>query len=324
MRGNTNPRKRTFLPAAAAILTAVLMLSGCVSMNPFKPSALGLTKDALTNIGKIKSGKAEYTVDTDFSVGSKGLDISMDMQMNIDGYSEFTRDPDRTKTGATIRLNVLGQEQMIDTEGYTDKLEDGTVITYSRVEDGKWQKTTKSPDEKDKEKSDGKEISPLELGGGLLKMALENPLNAELVEEMSSVHGKEAYQINCTIPGSFLKETLDSTDDESVEKIKEFTKDIDWNSVEIPAEFYVYKENKLPARIYLDLQTIGTQFIETLLKQMGEDLPMDEISIEAKTLTVDIILDEYDEIAPIEIPQEALDAKEISTEEGVPGLPDLF
>lgn len=324
MRGNANLRKRTFLPAAAAVLTAVLLLSGCASMNPFKPSALGLTKDALTNVGKIQSGKAEYTVDTDFSLGSKGLEISMDMQMAIDGYSEFTRDPDRTKNGATVRLNVLGQEQMIDTEGYTDKLEDGTVITYSRVEDGEWMKTTKSPDEKDKEESADKELSPLELGGGLLKMALENPLNAELVEEMSSVHGKEAYQINCTIPGSFLKETLESTDNENVEKIKEFTKDIDWDSVEIPAEFYVYKESKLPARIYLDLKTIGTQFIEVLMKQMGEDLPVDEISIEAKTLTVDIILDEYDEIAPIEIPQEALDAKEVSTEEGIPDLPELF
>ena len=67
-----------------------------------------------------------------------------------------------------------------------------------------------------------------------------------------------------------------------------------------------------------------TQFIEILLKQMGEDLPVDDLSIEANTLTVDITLDDYDEIAPIEIPQEALDAEEVSTEEGLSGLPDLF
>ena len=77
-------------------------------------------------------------------------------------------------------------------------------------------------------------------------------------------------------------------------------------------------------RSYLDCRTIGTQFIEILLKQMGEDLPVDDLSIEANTLTVDITLDDYDEIAPIEIPQEALDAEEVSTEEGLSGLPDLF
>ena len=92
MRGNTNPRKRPFLTAAAAILITVLVLSGCASLNPFKPSALTLTKDALTNIGKIKSGKADYIIDSDFSLGSKGLDISLDMQLNVDGYSEFTKE----------------------------------------------------------------------------------------------------------------------------------------------------------------------------------------------------------------------------------------
>ena len=66
MRGNTNPRKRPFLTAAAAILITVLVLSGCASLNPFKPSALTLTKDALTNIGKIKSGKADYIIDSVF------------------------------------------------------------------------------------------------------------------------------------------------------------------------------------------------------------------------------------------------------------------
>ena len=300
MRGNTNPRKRPFLTAAAAILITVLVLSGCASLNPFKPSALTLTKDALTNIGKIKSGKADYIIDSDFSLGSKGLDISLDMQLNVDGYSEFTKDPDRTKTGAVIKVNVLGQEQTVNTEGYSDKLEDGTQIAYSRVEGGKWKKMTKAPGEK------------------------EDSLDASLEEELSSVNGKEAYKINCKIPGSFLKEILDNLDNENAEKFAEITKDMDWDSVLIPAEFYIYKENKLPARIYLDCRTIGTQFIEVLLEQMGEDLPVDDLSIEANTLTVDITLDDYDEIAPIEIPQEALDAEEVSTEEGLSGLPDLF
>ena len=321
MRGNTNPRKRPFLTAAAAILITVPVLSGCASLNPFKPSALTLTKDALTNSGKIKSGKADYIIDSDFSLGSKGLDISLDMQLNVDGYSEFTKDPDRTKTGAVIKVNVLGQEQTVNTEGYSDKLEDGTQIAYSRVEGGKWKKMTKAPGEKEDSDSG---IDPMMLGGGLLKMAVENPLDASLEEELSSVNGKEAYKINCKIPGSFLKEILDNLDNENAEKFAEITKDMDWDSVLIPAEFYIYKEKKLPARIYLDCRTIGTQFIEILLKQMGEDLPVDDLSIEANTLTVDITLDDYDEIAPIEIPQEALDAEEVSTEEGLSGLPDLF
>jgi hypothetical protein len=57
---------------------------------------------------------------------------------------------------------------------------------------------------------------------------------------------------------------------------------------------------------------------------MGGELPLDQVSIDARTLTVDIIIDDYDEIAPIEIPQEALDAKEMSSEEGLSGLGNLF
>jgi hypothetical protein len=325
MRERIHPRKKSVLTAAAAVLITVLVFSGCASLNPFKPSVLSLTKDAVTNFGKVRSGTVEYTVDSDLALGSKGLDISLDMQLDVEGHSEFTRDPDRTKTDATVRVNVLGQEQTFSTEGYTDKLEDGTTVTYSRMEGGEWYKTTTPPEEnEDGEGSSGTGIDPLTLGGGLLKMAIDNPLGAELLEEMSSVHGKEAYQINCTIPGSILKEAIENMDNKNADKIAELTKDIDWDAVEIPAELYIYKENKLPARIYLDCKTIGTQFIQVLLNQMGGELPLDQVSIDARTLTVDIIIDDYDEIAPIEIPQEALDAKEMSSEEGLSGLGNLF
>lgn len=320
MRGNMNPRKKTVLTAAAAFLIAVLVLSGCTSLNPFKPSALSLTKDALTNIDKVDSGKAEYTMDSDFSIGSSGMDLSMDMQLKIDGYSEFTKDPERTKNAATFKINLLGQEEAVNTEGYTDKLEDGSTVTYSKAENGEWKKMTTPPEEGESDSG----IDPLTLGGGLLKLAVENPLDAKLLEETATVHDKEAYQINCTVPGSLLKEVVDNIDDDRVEKIEDVIKEIDWDSVSIPAEFYIYKENKLPARIYLDCQTIGTQFIGALMNQMGEDKVIEGFSVEAKTLTIDIIIDEYNEIAPIEIPQEALDAEEVSAEEGLSNLPNMF
>ena len=95
--------------------------------------------------------------------------------------------------------------------------------------------------------------------------------------------------------------------------------EVNWEEIEVPAEYYIYKKSNLPARIVLDCGSAGREIIPLLLGKALEETPFNGFGVEVTDCRIDMTITRYDEIEAIEIPQEVLDAKE-------PGdlVPDLF
>ena len=97
---------------------------------------------------------------------------------------------------------------------------------------------------------------------------------------------------------------------------------IDWDNTAVPSEIYIYKDKKLPARIRLDCKDAGAQMLGAALEDSLKDMPVEGLGVELRSCVVDLTFDRYNEIEPIEIPQEAMGAEE--AEDLMPGLDDIL
>lgn len=315
-----NKKKGTIAAVLAAALAAALFVSGC---SPFKPSLLSLANSTVKNVGKAESAAVTMNLNSEFALKQTDFGIEADIQLDIASDMEVTKNPQLTKGTADIEVGVLGQKQPVKMDFYVDNADDGTATTYSRIEKGRWTKKVL------KTKGEGQTDSlnnPLLVSGGLVKLMMENPMGAELHEETTSVNGKDAYRITMTVPGDMVKTILETlSEDKEEEKLIDLN-ELDWDAITLPGEIDIYKDSKLPARIYVDLQSAGVQLTSLLLSKLtGENgaLPLDSLTLEVEKCTLELIFDRYGEIEPIEIPQEVLDAKEESEDSGF-SITDFF
>ena len=308
---------------AAALIAASLLLSGC-SLPGFlqrKPTAVSLAKSAAENVQKAESAAADMDLDLEVSINYDQLNIGMKMDVNADLDMEMTKDPQLAKGTENIAIGIMGQTQNLQGVFYLDA-RDGKETTYMKWNDGKWSKKTGQSESGSEDESTAGSGTSLLQTVGIVKLIAEEAVGAELLEETATVNDKEAYQINCTLTGEFLK-TMWETYGGSAGSGSAFDlSQIDWNGVEIPARLYVYKESRYPARISMDCQTIGGQLAQNMLGDSLESLPVGSIGVDVDRCNVDITLDRYNEISEIEIPQEALQAEE--TDELTPAITDLL
>ena len=168
-----------------------------------------------------------------------------------------------------------------------------------------------------------KKLSTFEMIG-LLQKAGDSLKDAELKEELVQINGKEAYQINANVGGNLVKELLMQTKEETGKNEIDL-ESIDWDSISIPTELYIYKESTLPARIKMDCSQLGGEILENVIADKTENTMLEGVEFEFKTFDVDITIDRYDEIGEIEIPAEALEAEEVeSAEDLVPDFSNMF
>ena len=156
---------------------------------------------------------------------------------------------------------------------------------------------------------------------GMLKYLSDGSVSAELKEETVQINEKEAYQITSTLGGDFLKDMIDNGTI-PLSGVNLDQAEIDWSTVSVPAEIYIYKESKLPARITLDCTSIGSQIVGNMLKEQLESIPFGNIRLDVNRFVVDITIDRYNEIEAFEIPAEAAGAAE--SDNLAPGIMDLF
>ena len=326
-------RKR-FSTVIIVMLISAMLLQGC---GLFKPTAASLTAKMLKELQKVNSAEVNTKIDSIIGVKVKSIDVGMEMNLGIDNKAEMTKDPERTKENNTLSVSGFGQNVNINYEQYTEKAEDGSKITYVRTEGGKWRKSTAQKQSSEDADGDGggsadagsagsgsgKKLSTLELIG-LLQKAGDELKDAELKEELVEINGKEAYQINATVGGNLVKELLLQTNADTGKNGIDL-ESIDWGSISIPTELYIYKSSNLPARIKMDCAQLGGQILGKVISDKTENTMLEGVDFEFKTFDVDITIDRYDEIGTIEIPQEALDAEEAgSAEELVPDFSNLF
>ena len=156
---------------------------------------------------------------------------------------------------------------------------------------------------------------------GIMKAIAEGGISAELQEETVMVNDKEAWQMDLVITGEFLSQLLDKGGF-SLGGLTIDTENIDWASLEVPAQIYIYKETELPARITMDCTQIGAQMIESMFTDYMDSLSLEGIKLKVTSYTLDITLDKYNEIEAFEIPAEAAAARE--TESLMPSLKDVL
>lgn len=307
-----------------AVLLIALLLAGCNLGGLGKPSVVSLTKDAMKNLNKAESAEVKIKTDGDISAVYDALNIGMNITLDSDADLEMTKDPQRAKGTVDLTVGAVGQEQTVKGALYRDRT-DTEAITYIKWENGDWQKKTTPVEQKEAE--DEKASKGITMPDsvmqvvGLMKYLSDGSLTAQLKEETVQVNDKEAYQISSIISGDLLRELIENGTI-NLGEIDLKTEEIDWASVSIPAELYIYKESKLPARITLDCTSIGSQIVGNMLKDDLEELPFGKIRVDVTKFTVDISIDRYNEIEAIEIPAETAGA--VESENLIPALTDFF
>ena len=306
-RGENRKTKRKAAAGLAVLVGVMTILPGC---SMFGTNAVSLTKTAMDKVQKAESAHVRTLVDLDVAVEYEALNFNMDMGMNFDVDTEATMDPKRSKSVVATEVELFGQKETVNTTTYTEEPGDGTSVNYTEI-DGKWTKTTTELPEDDGEEK--KEVNPLVLGLGLSKAMSDKTLTAELEEETTEVNGQEAYKINCEITGEPLK-TLLEMNSGTTEKLDFDLEKVDWSTVNVPAELYIYKESKYPARIVMDLDTLADQVLAQKLDDFVADVldgvPVDGLKLTITGCKVDMTFDRYNEIDEIVIPEEAKNAEE--------------
>lgn len=308
----------------AVLLIGVLTLSGCGLSRLGKPSVVSLSKDAMENLKKVDSAAVNIKTDGDISAVYEALNIGMNINLDSETDMEMTKDPSRARGTIGLTVGAVGQEQTIDGKFYRDSNEDSKT-TYIKWQNGDWMKKT-TPVSKE---TGGEEEKPNAItvpqsvmnAAGILKYLSDGSVTAELKEETVQVNDKEAYQITGTLGGEFLKDMIESGTI-NLGGIDMDKAEIDWATVSVPAEIYIYKESRLPARITMDCTSIGSQIVGNMLKKELEELPFGKIRMDVNRFIVDITIDRYNEIEAFEIPAETAGA--VESENLTPGLMDLF
>mgnify|MGYP006935967942 CR=1 FL=1 len=314
--------KRTKARVLIAALIAALLLPGC---SLFIPTPVSLVNAALTNIKKSKSAAVHADIDADAALTYEALNLSLDLTIGTGIDMEMTRAPQRSKGSADLNIGLMGQEQTIKGTFFTDKNEDNSRTTYIKWGDGNWKQKTEKSDESEEslENSTGLKGLPNSIAQGIAVMTAisDKSVQAELKKELVPINGRDAYQITCTIPGPLLKKLMESRGMLDKKGNIDLSK-IDWDNTAVPSEIYIYKDKKLPARIRLDCKDAGAQMLGAALEDSLKDMPVEGLGVELRSCVVDLTFDRYNEIEPIEIPQEAMGAEE--AEDLMPGLDDIL
>lgn len=316
--------KKTIRAVLIFLLVAVLT-AGCGLARLGKPSVVSLAKDAMTNLNKAGSAEIRVKTEGDLSAVYDSLNIGLNITLDSDTDIEMTKDPARAKGTTDLTVGAVGQEQTIHGQFYRDR-SDSAVTTYVRWENGDWMKKTeevKQAAEAEEEKGKGIAIpdSVMQMAG-ILKYLSDGSLKAELMEETVQVNEKEAYQINSVLSGEVLKTFIESGVI-NIGSIDLNKVNVDWATISVPAELYIYKDSRLPARIKMDCTSIGSQIVGNMLKEELGELPFgQELRVDVNSFTVDITIDRYNEIEAFEIPAETADAAE--ADDLLPSLTDFF
>lgn len=324
-------RKKS-LRTAALLLAGAIVLQGC---SLFRPTAASLTRKMYKNLEKVKSARMNTTVDSDIEIKHGALNVGLDVILHADSKADITKDPETSKADTDFSLEAFGQNISLKREEYTRKEEDGTQIVWSRNTGGKWHKKTTPPksadssgtqgqvnsEEQPGSSSGGSSISPIELLG-ILKELNETLKEADLKKELVTVNDRKAYQINLIVNGTLLERILRSRE----EAFKGFDPDsVNWDEISIPAELYIYKKGVLPARVWFDCRELGSVILGDHVKEALEGSLLENVDVDFRSLTVDAVFDNYNEIHQIVIPEEVIQAPEESNDTGLlPNLKDIL
>jgi len=278
-----------------------LALSGCGG----KVTTESLMKEANENIAKIESAEMNVSMDMQADISVMGMTLDMDINADIDMV--MTNDPMIVHSKGTMTVNAMGESENTTIESYSEQ--DGSKsIIYNKLEDGSWEKT-----EGDSLEGTADLFSDTEIGDMIESL--------ELAEDTESVNQIESYKISGEVKGSVIEESLNSIfgDQEGAEMFG----NLDLDDATVPVEYYIAKADRKPVKVSMDLKDIIKDSMEQVMKESMGDVEVD-IEMSVDTCIMEITYLSFDSVDKIEIPAEAKNASEASSEDALAALEALL
>lgn len=259
-----------------------LMLAGVLSGCGSKVTADSLIKEAEVNIEKVASFAGDLNME--MGMGMKQDGVSMDMNITMDMDVEATVKPDEYHMDGSMSLSTLGMS--MDMEVYGKENEDGTKLMTYTYSEGEW---TKSEED----------ITDEPFAATMLNLNVDDSAMT-LEKETEKVNDKDAYVLKTTVSGEEFAESEEAFG----AIVSDSLEGMDLSKLKAEVTIKIYKDSRLPA-----------SFVMEMTEGLGENATVEsdgtEMSLTA--LKYSINFNEYDSVASIEVPAEAIAAAEATS-----------
>lgn len=221
-----------------------------------------------------------YTGDMDMkmsmNVSSQG--VAMDMDMGMQGTIEYTAEPEIVHMKGTMDVSLLGLS--MDMDMYSQVEDDKATVYMCMMNE--WMKSETGIDESSIQDmyaiaEDGKDMT--------------------LAEETEKIGDREVYVLTSTITGEEFQEIMSV-----MENMTEGVGDMDWSNMQANVTMKIYKDTILPASVSIEMS------------DSGEGIESEGVTVKFNNLSVVMNYVDFDSVDSIEIPEEALAAKSVDSE----------
>lgn len=284
-------RKTGLLSISGVVIAGAIILAGCSGgggdsvADDVKP--VDLAKSVVENMAKEKGYTINQGIDFQAKVSAQG--VNADMKMNVEFGGDVSQSPKvATHLKGKTSMSLFSQSQEREMEMYIVADDSATTATMYSTSDGStWNKTTTNLS------SATSVYSP-----SIYQAVVDGKADATLSKKLEKINGKDAYKLEVTLNGDTLKDALAAVSAGGNSVLS--TSSVDLSKASIAANVYIYKDNKLPAKVDLDLKSLGSSLMGSLGNQSNVEVEKFEINMDfkdygEKTITVpDSIINSVD------------------------------
>ena len=260
------------------LLVSVMLLSAVVfgGCGKKEVTAESLVKEVNENMEKVKSYTGDMDMKMSMNVSSQG--VAMDMDMGMQGTIEYTAEPEIVHMKGTMDVSLLGLS--MDMDMYSQVEDDKATVYMCMMNE--WMKSETGIDESSIQDmyaiaEDGKDMTP--------------------AEETEKIGDREVYVLTSTITGEEFQEIMGV-----MENMTEGVGDMDWSNMQANVTMKIYKDTILPASVSIEMS------------DSGEGIESEGVTVKFNNLSVVMNYVDFDSVDSIEIPEEALAAKSVDSE----------
>lgn len=260
------------------LLVSVMLLLAVVfgGCGKKEVTAESLVKEVNENMEKVKSYTGDMDMKMSMNVSSQG--VAMDMDMGMQGTIEYTAEPEIVHMKGTMDVSLLGLS--MDMDMYSQVEDDKATVYMCMMNE--WMKSETGIDESSIQDmyaiaEDGKDMT--------------------LAEETEKIGDREAYVLTSTITGEEFQEIMGV-----MENMTEGVGDMDWSNMQANVTMKIYKDTILPASVSIEMS------------DSGEGIESEGVTVKFNNLSVVMNYVDFDSVDSIEIPEEALAAKSVDSE----------
>ncbi|MCR1919538.1 hypothetical protein NSA48_10880 [Frisingicoccus caecimuris] len=260
------------------LLVSVMILSAVVfgGCGKKEVTAESLVKEANENMEKAKSYTGDMDMKMSMNVSSQG--VAMDMDMGMQGTIEYTAEPEIVHMKGTMDVSLLGLS--MDMDMYSQVEDDKATVYMCMMNE--WMKSETGIDESSIQDmyaiaEDGKDMT--------------------LAEETEKIGDREVYVLTSTITGEEFQEIMGV-----MENMTEGVGDMNWSNMQANVTMKIYKDTILPASVSIEMS------------DSGEGIESEGVTVKFNNLSVVMNYVDFDSVDSIEIPEEALAAKSVDSE----------